>query len=76
MDIEIIIQECFLDDPLQKLLKRFLFSIDDRRQKSYEPFSLSLSLSLSHTHLHTHNLSYFPYITYNVRLNAIQNIRQ
>ena len=25
MDFEIIIQECFLDDPLQKLLKRFRY---------------------------------------------------
>ena len=61
----------------------FLFSIGGK--KVYEPFSLSLSLSVSlslslsfsHTHTHTYkcNLSYFPYITYNVRLNAIQNIR-
>ena len=38
--------------------------------------SLRALLSLSHTHKHHKcNLSYFPYITYNVRLNIIQNIR-
>ena len=41
------------------------FFIFDRRQKSLR--ALSLSLSLSHTHTHKCNLSYFPYITYNVR---------
>ena len=53
----------------------FLFSIGGK--KVYEPLSLSLSLSLSHTHTHKCNLSYFHIlpVTYNVRLNAIQNIR-
>ena len=54
----------------------FLISIGDSRQKSLRAL---LSVSLSHTHTHTHtqkcNLSYFPYIAYTVRLNAIQNIR-
>ena len=50
-----------------------LFSIGGK--KVYEPFSLSVSLSLTHTHTYKCNLSYFPYITHNVRSNAIQNIR-
>ena len=50
-----------------------LFSIGGK--KVYEPFSLSLSHTHTHTHTYKCNLSYFPYITYNVRLNAIQNIR-
>ena len=47
-------------------LGSFFFFIFDRRQKSLRAL-LSLSLSLSHTHTHKCNLSYFPYITYNVR---------
>ena len=32
MDFEIIIQECFLDDPLPKLLKRFRYVEQNGRQ--------------------------------------------
>ena len=32
MDFEIIIQECFLDDPLPKLLKRFCYVEQNDRQ--------------------------------------------
>ena len=32
MDFEIILQECFLDDPLPKLLKRFRYVGQNGRQ--------------------------------------------